>query len=148
MVRSLGRRGVPVYVTGTEGHFVSYSRWHRPAPAERGEPPSPATLSDCLTGLPQQQGMVLSPPTDEWALAGARLPAPLAARFPASRPGVGVPHPRSVRVALEDDRARLPADAFADAFLKPCGSQAFRRRFGVKALHFKTPAEAIALARD
>ena len=166
MVRSLGRRGVPVYVTGTEGHFVSYSRWHRPAPAEWGEPPSPTTLPDYLPGLPQQ-GMVLIPPTDEWALAVARLPAPLAARFPASLPGpgslevlidkgrfaavlerLGVPHPRTVRVALEDDWARLPVDAFADAFLKPCDSQAFRRRFGVKALHFKTPAEAMALARD
>jgi D-aspartate ligase len=166
MVRSLGRRGVPVYVTGTKGHFVSYSRWHRAAPAEWGEPPSPTTLCDYLARLPHE-GMVLIPPTDEWALAVARLPAPLAARFPASLPplgslealidkgrfatvleGLGVPHPRTVCVGPEDDWARLPADAFADAFLKPCESQAFRRRFGVKGLHFKTPAEAMALARE
>lgn len=155
-----------MYVTGTKGHFVSHSRWHRAAPSEWGESPTPATLCDYLTRLPHE-GMVLIPPTDEWALAVARLPAPLAARFPASLPalgslealidkgrfatmleGLGVPHPRTVRVEPEDDWARVPADAFADAFLKPCDSQAFRRRFGVKALHFKTPAEAMALARE
>ncbi len=166
MIRSLGRRGVPVYVTGTKGHFVSYSRWHRAAPADWGEPPTPTTLCDYLTRLPQLS-MVLIPPTDEWALAVARLPAPLAARFPSSLPSLaslealidkgrfatllgqlGVPHPRTVRVGLDDDLADLPADAFADAFLKPCASQAFRRRFGVKARHFETPAEAMALARE
>ena len=44
MVRSLGRRGVPVYVTATRGHFVSYSRWHRAAPPEWGEAPSPTLV--------------------------------------------------------------------------------------------------------
>jgi predicted ATP-grasp superfamily ATP-dependent carboligase len=44
--------------------------------------------------------------------------------------------------------ADLPADAFTDAFLKPCDSQAFRRRFDVKALHFRTPDEAMTLARQ
>ena len=166
MVRSLGRRGVPVYVTGTKGHFASYSRWHRAAPAEWGAAPSPTTLCDYLTGVPNE-GMVLIPPTDDWALAVARLPAPLAARFPTSLPSLaslevlvdkgrfaavlerlGVPHPRTVCVSLEEDWARLPAAASPDAFLKPCDSQAFRRRFGAKALHFRTPAEAVALARE
>ena len=166
MVRSLGRRGVPVYVTATRGHFVSYSRWHRAAPAEWGEAPSPTTLCDYLTGVPHE-GMVLIPPTDEWALAVARLPAPLAARFPTSLPPLaslevlvdkgrfaavlerlGVPHPRTVCVGPEEDWARLPADAFADAFLKPRDSQTFRRRFGVKALRFRTPDEAVSLARE
>ncbi|HKW90813.1 MAG TPA: ATP-grasp domain-containing protein [Methylomirabilota bacterium] len=166
MVRSLGRRGIPVYVTGTRGHFVSYSRWHRAAPAGWGAPPTPATLCDYLTALPQQD-MVLIPPTDEWALAVAGLPAPLAARFPSSLPSpdtldalidkgrfatvldeLGVPHPRTVPVGPKDDRDRLPAEAFANAFLKPCDSQAFRRRFRVKAWHFKTPAEARARAAE
>ena len=35
-----------------------------------------------------------------------------------------------------------------DAFLKPRDSQAFRRRYGVKALRFRTPSEAIALALE
>lgn len=155
-----------MYVTGTRGHFVSYSRWHREAPAEWGPPPTPATLCNYLTALPQQD-MVLIPPTDDWALAVAGLPAPLAARFPSSLPPLdtldalidkarfatvldklGVPHPRTVRLDPGDDPAHLPAEAFANAFLKPCDSQAFRRRFGVKGLHFKTPAEAMARAAE
>ena len=166
MVRSLGRRGVAVYATGTKGSFVAYSRWHRAVPAEWGEPPSPATLADYLARVPHE-GMVLIPTTDDWALAAARLRAPLAARFPASLPSpeslevlidkgrfaatlerLGVPHPRTVRLDAESDRAGLPADAFTDAFLKPRDSQAFRSRFGVKALHFRTPEEAMTLARQ
>ena len=166
MIRSLGRRGVPVYATGTKGSFVARSRWHRVAPPEWGEDPSPATLRDYLSGVPQE-GMVLVPTTDDWALAVARLPAPVAARFPASLPPLGslealidkgrfaavlarlgVPHPRTVCVDPAGDPAGLPADAFTDAFLKPCDSQAFRRRFDVKALHFRTPDEALALARE
>jgi D-aspartate ligase len=166
MIRSLGRRGVPVYATGTKGSFVAHSRWHRAVPGAWGEAPSPATLGDYLAGVPRD-GMVLIPTTDDWTLAVARLPAPVAARFPASLPSLGslealidkgrfaatlerlgVPHPRTVRVDLEGDRADLPADAFADAFLKPCDSQAFRRRFDVKALRFRTPEEALTLARQ
>lgn len=166
MIRSLGRRGVPVYATGTRGSFVAHSRWHRAVPSAWGEAPTPATLGDYLAGVPHD-GMVLIPTTDDWALAVARLPTPVAARFPASLPSLGslealidkgrfaavlerlgVPHPRTVRVDPEGARADLPADAFTDAFLKPCDSQAFRRRFDVKALHFRTPDEAMTLARQ
>jgi D-aspartate ligase len=166
MVRSLGRRGVPVYATGTRDSFVARSRWHRATPAEWGEPPSPATLPDYLARLPAP-GLVLIPTTDDWALAVAHLPPPLAARFPSSLPPreslevlidkgrfsavlarLGVPQPRTVCVQPGDDWARLPPEAFADAFLKPRDSQAFRMRFGVKARHFRTPAEAIALATE
>ena len=166
MVRSLGRHGVPVYATGTKRSFVSYSRWHRPVPTEWGEPPNPGTLADYLARV-SRESMVLVPTTDNWALAVARLPAPLAARFPASLSSpetlealidkgrfaatlerLGVPHPRTVCLGLDPDRADLPADAFTDAFLKPCNSSAFRSRFGVKALHFRTPDEAMSRARE
>ena len=155
-----------MYATGTKGSFVARSRWHRAAPPGWGEDPSPATLRDYLVGVPHD-GMVLIPTTDDWALAVARLPAPVAARFPASLPSLGslealidkgrfatvlerlgVPDTRTVCVDLEGNRADLPADAFTDAFLKPCDSQAFRRRFEVKALHFRTPEEAMTLARQ
>ena len=131
MIRSLGRRGVPVYATGTKGSFVARSRWHRVAPPEWGEDPSPATLRDYLSGVPEER-MVLVPTTDDWALAVARLPAPVAARFPASLPPLGslealidkgrfaavlarlgVPHPRTVCVDPAGDPAGLPADALA-----------------------------------
>ena len=97
----------------------------------------------------------------------ARLPAPLAARFPASLSSpetlevlidkgrfaatlgrLGVPHPRTVCLGLDPDQANLPADAFTDAFLKPCNSWAFRSRVGVKALHFRTRDEAMSRARE
>ncbi|HEX9479652.1 MAG TPA: hypothetical protein VGA90_12870 [Methylomirabilota bacterium] len=135
-------------------------------PAEWGEPPNPGTLADYLARV-SRESMVLVPTTDNWALAVARLPAPLAARFPASLSSpetlealidkgrfaatlerLGVPHPRTVCLGLDPDRADLPADAFTDAFLKPCNSWAFRSRFGVKALHFRTPDEAMSRARE
>ncbi len=62
MIRSLGRRGVPVYATGTKGSFVSHSRWHRAFPSAWGEAPTPATLGDYLACLPRA-GKVLIPPT-------------------------------------------------------------------------------------
>jgi hypothetical protein len=39
-------------------------------------------------------------------------------------------------------------DAFVNAFLKPCHSQAFRRGYGAKGLHFETLSEPTALALD
>jgi predicted ATP-grasp superfamily ATP-dependent carboligase len=166
LIRSLGRKSIPLFATGTGRSFVSYSRWHRAAPAEWGDAPARATLSGFLTKLPVDR-MVLIPCSDEWALAVARLAPPLAARFPASLASLeglttlidkgrfagvleqlGLPHPRTVCVNPEGDWAHLRGDAFVDAFLKPRDSQAFVRRYGVKALHFKTPSEAIALALE
>lgn len=166
MIRSLGRKSIPLFATGTRRSFVSYSRWHRAAPAEWGDTPTLATLSGFLTNLPVDR-MVVIPCSDEWALAVAHLAPPLAARFPASLASLeglralidkgrfagvleqlGLPHPRTVCVNPEDDWAHLRGDAFVDAFLKPRDSQAFRRRYGVKALHFRTSSEAIALALE
>ena len=166
MIRSLGRRGIPVFAPGTTGSFVSYSRWHRAMPAAWGDDPTPATLTDYLTKL-RVDRLVIIPATDGWALAVARLPPALRARFPSSLSSLesldalidkgrfaallrqlGVPHPRTVRVDRGGDWAQIPDEAFADAFLKPHDSQAFRRRFGLKAFHFETRAEALALARD
>ena len=58
MIRSLGRRGVAVYATGTKGSFVSYSRWHRAVPAEWGAPPNPGTLVDYLARALQEPGWI------------------------------------------------------------------------------------------
>ncbi len=166
IIRSLGRKGIPLFATGTEQSFVSYSRWHRGAPAAWGDTLTPATLSELLTKLPVDR-MVVIPCSDEWALAVANLAPTVAVRFPASLAcfdslralidkgrfaalleQLGLPHPRTVCVSNEDDWAQVGSDAFVDAFLKPCDSMAFRRRYGVKGLHFRTPSEAIALARE
>lgn len=166
MIRSLGRHGVPLFSTGTAASFVAASRWHRAAPRAWGEDPTPETLAPYLAALPVGR-MVVIPSTDEWALGVARLPRELAARFPSSLPPLdsleiltdkgrfaatlaelGVPHPRTVCVGPGGDWSRIPDEAFANAFLKPRNSQAFRRRFGLKALRFGSRAEATALADD
>ena len=165
IMRSLGRRRIPLFATGTDGSFVAYSRWHRAAPAEWGIP-SPTRLSEFLMKLPVDR-MVVIPCSDEWALALAEVDPAIAARFPASLSSaaslrqlidkgrfarlleqLGVPHPRTVCVGDGKDWGDVAMDAFASAFLKPCNSMAFRRRYGVKGLHFTTPSEAIALATD
>ena len=165
VIRSLARQHIPLFATGTRGSFVACSRWHRGAPAEWGTP-SPATLSEFLTNLPFDR-MVVIPCSDEWALAMAEVDPALAARFPASlAPAeslrdlidkgrfarlldrLGVPHPRTICVGSEEGWAGVRSDAFVSAFLKPCNSMAFRRRYGVKGLHFETPSEAMTLALD
>ena len=165
-IRSLGRKRIPLFATGTDGSFVSYSRWHRAAPAEWGDRPTPPTLSAFLAKLPVDR-MVVIPCSDEWALAMAQVDPTVAARFPASLPSaesldalidkgrfarlldqLDVPHPRTVLFENEGDWADLRPDAFVNAFLKPRHSQAFRRGYGAKGWHFETPSEAIALALD
>jgi len=165
IIRSLGRNRIPLFATGTDGSFVSYSRWHRAAPAAWGTP-STTALSEFLMNLPIDR-MVVIPSTDEWALAVAEVGPAVATRFPASLASaqslralidkgrfarlleeLDIPHPRTVCLRDGQDWADVRRDAFASAFLKPCNSMAFRRRYGVKGLHFKTPSEAIALALD
>ena len=165
-IRSLGRKRIPLFATGTDGSFVSYSRWHRAAPAAWGDRPTPTTLSAFLAKLPVDR-MVVIPCSDEWALAMAQVDPTVAARFPASLASaesldalidkgrfarlldrLDLPHPRTVLFENEGDWADLRADAFVNAFLKPHHSQAFRRGYGAKGLHFETPSEAIALALD
>lgn len=111
--------------------------------------------------------MVLIPCTDDWVLPVARLDPGLAARFPAcvappesleilldkarfaeAVERLRVPHPRTICLESEDDVANLPDSAFRDAFLKPCDSQAFGRRYGLKAFRFETRSEAAALFRE
>lgn len=165
IIRSLGRKRIPLFATGTDGSFVSYSRWYRAAPAAWGTP-SPTALSEFLMNLPIER-MVVIPCSDEWALAVAEVGPTVATRFPASLASaeslralidkgrfarlleqLGVPHPRTVCLRDGEDWADVRDEAFASAFLKPCNSMAFRRRYGVKGLHFKTRSEAIALALD
>jgi predicted ATP-grasp superfamily ATP-dependent carboligase len=166
MIRSLGRKRIPLFATGTAGSFVSYSRWHRAVPAEWGNRPTPATLSEFLAKLPVDR-MAVIPCSDDWALAMARVDPAVAVRFPASLASaeslrslidkgrfarllqqLGLPHPRTVLVENEGDWADVRTDAFVNAFLKPRDSQAFRRGYGVKGRRFETPSEAIALGRD
>ncbi len=97
-------------------------------------------------------GAVLLPCTDAWSAAVAGLPADVAARFPSSISSpetqatlvdkarfadalrrFDVPHPHTLVARTLDDLESLPDSCFAQAFLKPCNSQAFSARYRVKA---------------
>jgi predicted ATP-grasp superfamily ATP-dependent carboligase len=165
VMRILGRRGIPQFAVGTAGSFVARSRWHRALPGQqRGD--GPASLADLLARVPLER-LVLIPCTDDWVLPVARLEPGLAARFPACVASpesheilldksrfadaverLQVPHPRTIRLESEDDLAAVPDSALRGAFLKPRDSQAFGRRYGVKAFRFQTRAEAVALFLD
>lgn len=165
VIRLLGRGGIPQFSVATAGSFVARSRWHRSLPGEP-EGAGPSSLPELLASV-SSEPMVLIPCTDDWVLPVARLGLDLAARFPAcvappesleilldkarfaeAVERFEVPHPRTIRVASEDDLAALPDSAFRSSFLKPCDSQAFGRRYGVKAFRFETRAEAAALFRE
>jgi D-aspartate ligase len=165
-IRNLGRKGIPQFAVGTAGSVVAHSRWYRPLPGSSRDVPTPSALREFLFGLPFDR-MVLIPCSDAWATAVAGLPPEFAERFPASLvpretlacvldkaqfaatlARLGLSHPRTVCIGPEDDGGMLPDEAFQGAFLKPCDSQAFRSRYGVKGLWFKTRAEAVALVRE
>jgi predicted ATP-grasp superfamily ATP-dependent carboligase len=166
VIRLLGRRGIPQFAVATGRSFVARSRWHRALPGELREGAGPPMLTELLARVPFER-MVLVPCTDDWVLPVARLEPDLAARFPAcvappesleilldkarfaeAVGRLGMPHPRTIRLESEDQLARLPDSALDDAFLKPCDSQAFGRRYGIKAFRFETRGEAAALFRE
>jgi predicted ATP-grasp superfamily ATP-dependent carboligase len=164
VLRLLGRAGIPHFDVATKGSFVARSRWHR---ALAGEPASagPANLRELLASVPLDRA-VLIPCTDDWLLPVARLEPDLAARFPAcvapaetheilldkarfaaAVEELKVPHPRTIFLDSEDDLAAVPDAGLTHAFLKPRDSQAFGRRYGVKAFRFESRAQALALLR-
>ena len=166
VIRLLGSRGIPQFAVGTGGSFVSRSRWHRPLPGQQQEEPDPSSLAQLLVHLPFER-MVLIPCADPWVAAVAGLDPSLTARFPAivgppasleilldkgrfaeAAQRLGVPHPRTICLASEDDLAPLPDSAFRDAFLKPRDSWTFQRRYGVKAFRFETCSQAVAFVRE
>jgi predicted ATP-grasp superfamily ATP-dependent carboligase len=165
VIRLLGRRGIPQLAAATAGTFVARSRWHRPVP---GEPDGvgPASLRELLARVPFER-LVLLPCTDDWVLPVARLEPALAercaacvappetleilldkARFAEAVERLKMPHPRTIPLVSEADLDALPDAILRGAFLKPCDSQAFGRRYGVKAFHFDGRAHAIALFRE
>ena len=166
VIRSLGRKGIPRFGIGAGRSFIRCSRWYRSLPGPTSEPPSPSSLAAFLEPLPFDR-LVLIPCSDVWVAAVAALEPPLAARFPASQAQretlevlldkghfaeavmrLGVPHPRTIRVADGDDLARAWDQLPAGAFLKPCDSPAFGSYFGTKAMRLKTSAEAAAVVAE
>jgi predicted ATP-grasp superfamily ATP-dependent carboligase len=141
---------------------LAWSRWGKPTPQPLDRPEN---LSSFLESLPLE-GAVLFPCSDNAALAAASLPAPLAARFKTSLPppaaietcidkatfaealqAADVPHPRTFLPKCEEDLAPIGESDF-DGFLKPCSSENFGAKYGVKAFRVAGLAEAVARYRQ
>jgi predicted ATP-grasp superfamily ATP-dependent carboligase len=160
--RALHRAGVPRYVACPSGDYATRSRWYRRGPLAPwdGKPGPDAAEQLAASGV---ERAVLIPCSDQAALWVAGLPDALRARFPSSTPRrevfealvdkarfadlltqARVPHPFTRRLTGAADLTALESRGDQVIFLKPVDSQAFFKRFGVKAFHVKSRAEATA----
>lgn len=154
VLRAFGRAGVPAFAVGVDRTMTRRSRWFRPI--EGGdrlrEDADSADVAAWLEALPFSRA-VLFPCSDRWALTVASLPESVTARFiPAVAPErvlrtlvdkqlfaeaaaiAGVPAPRVLEPRQLDEVGPEDVPRF---FIKPRDSQAFARRFGVKALRIR-----------
>jgi predicted ATP-grasp superfamily ATP-dependent carboligase len=146
--------------------FVLRSRHCRLLPGAGVSAPSEAHLPSFLESL-EAERMVLVPCSDGWASAVRALPPELTERFPASIAPLealhglidkgafaellrafDLPHPPTHAITSECDILRLPPALFERAFLKPCSSHEFLRRFDRKAFRIKDRDEALARWRE
>ena len=164
VVRTLGLRGIPLFVASGAAGLERSSRWYRPVPGSspvKTEPRLVGRLESFLEGIPLDSA-VLIPCSDGLVESVSRLSPSIAARFRSSVPtpdtldklvdkaGLarllarhGVPHPRTVEVECPSDAA--VADEFSDAFVKPRDSQRFFARYGVKAFRPTSSGELRSL---
>jgi predicted ATP-grasp superfamily ATP-dependent carboligase len=159
VIRILARNGLPAFSTETSDPLVIRSRWHRPMPPGAGKV-GEGSLGDWLARSGVERA-VLMPCSDHWVAEVAKLDPKHRERFPSSVPTPQVlerfvdkghfaallretatPHPFSRVVDSEADLATVPDAVFSSAILKPRDSQSFFRRFGVKALHVSSRADA------
>jgi predicted ATP-grasp superfamily ATP-dependent carboligase len=166
VVRILGRRSVPLYVAGAANDVVTRSRWYRPLPGGPVRGSRDTNLADVLTSRGLDH-MVLLPCSDGWAMAVSRLPGDLRERFPASIAEasslerlvdkgrfadtlveLGLPHPRTVRLALPDALDRVSEEELRSAFLKPADSGRFSVQYGVKGVRPRNREHAAVVVAD
>ncbi|HEX7049654.1 MAG TPA: hypothetical protein VF188_05530 [Longimicrobiales bacterium] len=159
VIRALARAGIPALVWTQSTDIARRSRWFRPAPAGSVDPR--ADLEGYLVGSGLERA-VLFAGSDTWAERVARMDATLARRFPGTTAPATVldrlldkarlaetleaarlPHPRTEPVRSAADVERLDDRLFETAFLKPCDSQRFFQRFGVKAVRVRDRADAV-----
>lgn len=153
-LRALTQVGVRTLMHESDA-LLRRSRYFNALPGDRA-PELEARLA--ASGLDRA---VLIPCSDEWTQAVARLPQPLAERFPASVPRpealvrlidknafndllveLDIDRPWSMNVDDPSQLRDVDDSVFVDAFLKPRNSQSFFRRFGVKAFRTRTRREA------
>ena len=159
-IRCLGRVGIRSVCATPVDTVISCSRYyHAPSP-EAGLLSDPAQLEPYLRALPYDRA-VLMPCADDWVLAVASLPADLSERYLSSLSPLAllsalldkgglrdllarfeIPRPRTIPLKSREDLREADWSSGGEWFLKPADSQAFRRRFGVKALRVNSEAEA------
>jgi D-aspartate ligase len=149
VLRELGRAGVPVLATADGDDLVAASKYFRPLPA--GVPAQDEDGIEAYFRSLELERAVLFPCNDSWARAVSGFPSELQQRFPSvSAPAQlveqfadkaafldlvqrsSVPHPRTVAVGDAQDLETIADSELAGYFLKPCDSQAFAARFGLK----------------
>ena len=159
-MRSLAERGVPCHCVSPAEQYVLRSRHYRPPPAGLGRLDEPDALGRYLESLPFSRA-VLMPCQDHWVRATSRLDSALRERFSWSGPSsesvevfldkektldalerYSIPRPRTIRLRSEADLSAMDDSDDAAWFLKPTDSQAFRKRFGAKALRVASRDEA------
>ncbi|MEJ2542271.1 MAG: hypothetical protein P8188_20285 [Gemmatimonadota bacterium] len=145
--------------TSRSPQLERHSRWYRQAPGE-APAPEPDRLAEYLEAH-LDEGTVLIPTSDAYALALARMPESVRDRWPvvAARAEaveimvdkalfaevlrvLDVPHPLTRPIANAREMAALDQSRLDGCFLKPTDSQPFFARFGVKAARAATGAEA------
>jgi predicted ATP-grasp superfamily ATP-dependent carboligase len=123
-------------------------------------------LTGYLDRLPFERAVLIAS-ADSWVRRVANLGPEITPRFPSSvapwsvlaqlmdkgallqsLSAAGVPHPWTESVTTVSDLAALPDSAFAGSFLKPTDSEAFLKRYGVKAFHVESRAEAVQRMTD
>lgn len=166
VVRALGRRGVPLYVTGAGNDLVTRSRWYRALPGDRPRETADSDLGARLEAL-EIPRLVLMPCSDAWAVAVSRLEPGLSGRFPSgvAAPDIlkrlvdkgrfaetlgelGLPHPRTFLLREPASLGEVPDECFPGCFLKPVDSGRFAGAFGVKAIRPRSREHAGTLVAE
>lgn len=157
-LRSLARAGIEAFTVTDPTEIVRRSRWYKPVPGH--EALRPDKLTDWLSDLDIDRA-VLFPCSDDTVRQASQLAENTKGRILMSVPPTGtletlidkgrfakvldridIPRPRTW--ILEEGRIpeSVPAQIFANAFLKPIDSQSYIRRFGVKAKRVGSRSDA------
>lgn len=162
--RLVSKLGHPVYAACPAHSWAASTRYYRPLPTTEvgrwcGELGSAGNAH--LRALPFEHAIVI-PTADDAALWLSTLPSDLCDRylvcgsdresldmlqdkgkFAVLTAELGIARPQSFLVSTKNELLNLPIDWSATFFFKPRDSQAFDRRYGVKALRFSSKNAAL-----
>lgn len=167
VLRSLGRRGIPLFLISEHPDFAGRSRWARSFSPGAILSPAPIRIDKILRNVPLEDA-VLIPCSDHWTRALCGFTQPDGRNFRTSLPTaevndrladkktlsalltrLGIAQPETCVITGPDDLvAAMSAGPDRDWFLKPCDSQAFRKIFHRKAYRVNVIEEALRVYAD